>query len=921
MPENPLTPAIQQLLTTLPEMFPGVQKIPLANIRLNPNNPGAKAAEEDIAELAANIALVGLKNAAKVMPDPDGPLSPGVTLHPDNPRLKADGTPWSLSDFRFLNLSGELRQLACQRLQWTVMDGIILNPTPEQAVEITDLDNDVRQKGWWAKYQSVEALIKANPTLKQREIGTRLRIDKERVNWALRLLPLLNTEARGVLVRNPYKSSKGNKGISESAASHLADLGPGSAFKPGGTPNDPAQAAGSSLDPAQANLGPRLVASAQLLYPYPAIPPETQDLVYRTLAVACKHQMKEAQVQKLVEWVLAGNPPETFGSAPKTPLAKKAPGITPEALAKAVELAKALGVAEGRGEDTKPAQELLDAHLASVLRSQTEEHALSGPIPTKEGIGAEIKTAAASNTNQAVKLASPEGLNLLGQAWVEMKALFKPSPTDANGQHQEPLAQPSLAPRLVGSGQVTPTAAENFFLDWLAGIPVIQRIRKKIEKHEPLTKGEFLLLIADKAGWVLGWIVKILLKVVIEFFKLGLKLMKETYKAIAEVMPKKGKWGKFFKTAKLVLLIAFWGAVVWLILDVRQNGIWHPINLIRYKFHLFTSNKDSQPQSSPAVTSASSPQDEKQVLSVPISTIKEIGSHWVPEKKKENPAPTAAYQPAVSFAPSPASPAHTLYDPKILESEIASLPQDCVVKDYPLTPDEGMPGDLAVSRMQDMTDPDKYTMLIGNSKQIILSVNATTTNLVINHKSADPFGGFLDNNGPMNIFWEDVKYIHANEIDVETKTPSVIYLCSLVVSGAKYPLTIQCASAEDLEHLVSTMQYFIRSSRLGHDTALAGMPFLQQGLVLNNNRAVDKLWANSPMDKSGVQLGDYLWSVGKIAFVQQGKKDLEAALQSLPITLFVASDAEWQKALTAARMPGQSTGFRPKLRKVVLTSL
>ncbi|HXL73280.1 MAG TPA: hypothetical protein VN963_06605, partial [bacterium] len=192
MPENP---QIQALLAALPEMFPGVQKIPLANIRLNPNNPGAKAAEEDIAELAANIALVGLKNAAKVMPDPAGPLSPGVTLHPDNPRLKlavssmetaqpytnadnalvqpkpvvrleasqqvtrgpqleasaqVDGIPLTLSDFRFLNLSGELRQLACQRLQWTLMDGIILNPTPEEAVEITDLDNAVRDKGWWA---------------------------------------------------------------------------------------------------------------------------------------------------------------------------------------------------------------------------------------------------------------------------------------------------------------------------------------------------------------------------------------------------------------------------------------------------------------------------------------------------------------------------------------------------------------------------------------------------------------------------------------------------------------------------------------------------------------------------------------------------------------------------------------------------
>jgi hypothetical protein len=46
--------AIQELLAALPEMFPGIQKIPLANIRLNPNNPGPRPAEEEITELAAS---------------------------------------------------------------------------------------------------------------------------------------------------------------------------------------------------------------------------------------------------------------------------------------------------------------------------------------------------------------------------------------------------------------------------------------------------------------------------------------------------------------------------------------------------------------------------------------------------------------------------------------------------------------------------------------------------------------------------------------------------------------------------------------------------------------------------------------------------------------------------------------------------
>jgi hypothetical protein len=228
-----------------------------------------------------------------------------------------------------------------------------------------------------------------------------------------------------------------------------------------------------------------------------------------------------------------------------------------------------------------------------------------------------------------------------------------------------------------------------------------------------------------------------------------------------------------------------------------------------------------------------------------------------------------------------------------------------------------MPADLAVSRLQDLTDADKYTMMIGSGKQKILSVNATTTNFIVNYKSSDVFGVFGDGSGQLNFFWEDVKYIHANEIDVETKTPSVIYQCSLVVSDTKNPLTIQCATPEDLEHLVSTIEYFIRTSRLGHDTTLAGMPYSLQGLRLTNDGVVDKLWADSPADKAGLQLGDHLWSIGEATGDPQEKKDFEKGLSSLPVTVFVASDSDWNKA-SIAKNSGMTTTFRPKLRQVSL---
>jgi hypothetical protein len=252
-----------------------------------------------------------------------------------------------------------------------------------------------------------------------------------------------------------------------------------------------------------------------------------------------------------------------------------------------------------------------------------------------------------------------------------------------------------------------------------------------------------------------------------------------------------------------------------------------------------------------------------------------------------------------------------------LEQEIAAVPKNAIVKAFPISPDEGMPGDLAVSRMQGVTDPDKYTMKIGNGTQKINSINTTTTNLIINYKSTDPFN--LDSSGPLNFFWEDVLYIHTDEIEVEGQIPYKIYQSSLIVSGSKYALTIQCASSDDLKHLVSTMEYFIRNSRLGHDTALAGMPYPSQGLVLNNDGVVDKLWANSPMDKAGMALGDHLWSIGKVTSEKQSRSDLEVGLRSLPVTFFYATASEWDRALHD-RNPAQANSFRPKLRKVILTT-
>ncbi|HJT25217.1 MAG TPA: hypothetical protein VJ873_11625 [bacterium] len=313
---------IQAVLALLPEMFPGVQEIPLTQIRPNPKNPGPALSDQEVQDLADNMADRGLVNPIKVLPDKSnplargpqasgealesareqtlgvrlgavpqngpGPLARGVRVNPENPRLTAEGRPWALTDFRFMTLTGERRYRAAGRLGWAAIKGYILSPTEEEAVEIAYLDNDVRVRGWWAGYQSIEQLIQANPRLTQRQVATKLKMHLPQVNRALQLLPLLNPASRSLIVTNSNNSNKGIWGISEAATLRLADLGPGSILKRGVRKEE------------------------QNLWPYTTIPLETQNMVLRTLETAFDQELTEAGVAGLVRWILEGHEPEDY---------------------------------------------------------------------------------------------------------------------------------------------------------------------------------------------------------------------------------------------------------------------------------------------------------------------------------------------------------------------------------------------------------------------------------------------------------------------------------------------------------------------------------------------------------------------------------------------------------------------------------
>lgn len=304
--------SIEEVLALLPEMFPGTQQIPLKNIRPNPNNPGPALTEEQIHEMADDLAGRGLQNPIKVRPLPSKPLREGIALHPENPRLRGDGHAWEVGDFNWEILSGELRSRGAERLGWKEIDGYILNPTPGEAVEIAYIDNKVRSRGWFADWKTIENRIKAEPNLTLDQVSQRLSMDSKRVRLAYQCLSLLNLDARGLIPGNSRNSNKGIWGISEAAVTQLAPLGPGSGLKPG------VKKAGED---------------SQVLWPYPPIPEETKALFCRCLKMAIDQELTEAGVKALVAWVQEGHEPETYGSeAKETPKSnpKVAKEVSPE---------------------------------------------------------------------------------------------------------------------------------------------------------------------------------------------------------------------------------------------------------------------------------------------------------------------------------------------------------------------------------------------------------------------------------------------------------------------------------------------------------------------------------------------------------------------------------------------------------------
>ena len=885
------------------------------------------------------------------------------TPSPENAEDEPIGPAWAV-------ISGKRRREAYRRLGRTHIEAIPMDTPLKDAMFMALAANRDSKPFWLSEYKRIEGLKLRYGKLQQVEIIAKTGWKKKRVSYAVNLMALLNPASRKLIFQSAEKKV------------------PARNFSEGENTRESAQTDSWRLtEDVAIRLIPLLDEKA---------PEASQAKAEQAVRIVIDHQLTGPQTGDLVAFALAGGDiaqyqPTAKVKKARTPSSKKSsskpkagPNNGPthskhgpqheasaqrtappsdEILAKVADLGRQLGLAEGRGEDTKTLQEQLNAYLA------------------------EIKTQTPVVPSPSYPVASPEGFALLKQKIGDMaKEVFKPEPKVEAIVEMEALKSLKWFEKLT-RGFVKFVwhkflAYQHRACKEIAKLAVPEHYTHSGQTHsghgsrrgKGLTTLALALLhwtVYGVCQFVFWWAVTMGL---VSLLAPGLRPWFEwPFRFAARLVLDVPAWVWAWAQGPGHFWPAFGIAIVLLVLiskahKVEPTRVWILCALILaglfYGHRWAFSNADmaspigdklAQPSLAPPLSGTGQLEASTQV---PVRS-EELESSRLKNSNASLPTHhsplAAAYQPAVSFIPSPSS-AQTLspmnttgissstrtqYDPKLFELEIAAIPKNSIVKDYPMTPDEGMPADLAVSRMQDLTDADKYTMMIGGSKQIIKTVNATNSTLTISYKSTDPFDVLGGGKDPLNFFWEDLKYIHVDEIDVisarsptanavgdgsGTQQPNIIYQCSLVVSGAKYPLTIQCASAGDLEHLVSTMEFFIRTSRLAHDTALAGMPYPSQGLRLNNDRVVEKLWSNSPADK-GLSLGDHLWSVGKPTSEQQEKKVLEAGLSpnqgglsSLPVTVFVASGLDWDNAqMTARQSDSTNNVIHPKLRKVVIS--
>lgn len=589
---------------------------------------------------------------------------------------------------------------------------------------------------------------------------------------------------------------------------------------------------------------------------------ESPELVEKALGVLIQHKLTLSQVPKLVEWLKTGNSPESFNPVKPAPKGKKSSSPSPNATP-----LRPMG-SEG--------QAASGDRQATVQGSQTSHEA--GRAKGEKG------------TNGTFN-------NVL---WKEA-----------------------------------------------AGISMVSQIKAKLKKGEALTLGEKLVLaahsIAEAAVWTWKKVLHPLLKLVWHVAKKAFHLVRGVVKGAAKMVGKAfgGVLDKLLEWAMVGLVIALGVWVLW-------NGVINHVSpgqslkgLAMWPVAKVKTWIEPKRHEDTKVEMASVPVQGKELnpnhqipLSPPLSKGETEGKKVSPTSKKASAQRLQADGQAVS-GPVPGTEAtraqrgtgrgeggfavsSQAWDPReesrsAWESEAAALPLNARVKGFSYQPDKSMGGTMAESRFTDLGNSQTTFLMQGRDRHKILSAHPDSVNFTL--ASDAGLGGLLGEKPKLSFYWEDVKALHCDEVDLPSGTTKVFYQCAILLSSQPQPIVFQCATAQDLEHLVSALEFYVRAS--GHpEVPIGGLPYPNQGMLMGNQNQVTALWAQSPADSALVNFGDYVWSV-KYSDTQQNKSDLEAILRELPPgnhSLYVVTPAEWRRAVADKN----AESFNPARRRVEL---
>lgn len=217
-------------------------------------------------------------------------------------------------------------------------------------------------------------------------------------------------------------------------------------------------------------------------------------------------------------------------------------------------------------------------------------------------------------------------------------------------------------------------------------------------------------------------------------------------------------------------------------------------------------------------------------------------------------------------------------DEDSIYAEINAFPSFFIVKPFAYIAGAAMTAEKALRYLGDLQNGDKYTVKSGPDTRKVLSAVPSSSGLSLAFQGS--LGGLLGDNSKLEFYWEDVKAIHCDIICIFSKPEKVFYQCSLLVKDQKKPLTVQCRDAENLGRLASALDFQVQSANGGRAVPIGGMPYLYQGLVLDESNAVIGMWNQSPTDNLGLWLGDKVINLDSDNDGQQGWRDIEGNLQA-----------------------------------------